>query len=189
MRALRLQDYHSYATILRNVSPKYKVRILELPRHSTTLTSHIIAYYWNTKTLPRRLELPTLMSTASRSNQLSYGSHGVIATLIKLSTSAHLLWQTRRQENQTIYKYSLTAIIRLSLNFATARCVATASLAYLAEHPLSKREVVGSNPTGGSLIIHREYKSFMCLPTRGRMRAAGHGDIHLWRRLRKFEHC
>ena len=32
MRALRLQDYHSYATILRNVSPKYKVRILELPR-------------------------------------------------------------------------------------------------------------------------------------------------------------
>ena len=27
------------------------------------------------KTLPRRLELPTLMLTASRSNQLSYGSH------------------------------------------------------------------------------------------------------------------
>ena len=31
-------------------------------------------------TLPGRLELPTLRLTASRSNQLSYGSHGVIAT-------------------------------------------------------------------------------------------------------------
>jgi hypothetical protein len=45
MHALRLQDHHSYATILRNVSPKYKVRILELSRHNTTLTLHIIAYY------------------------------------------------------------------------------------------------------------------------------------------------
>ena len=29
----------------------------------------------------------------------------------------------------------------------------TASLAWLAEHPLSKREVVGSNPTGGLTAV------------------------------------
>ena len=33
-----------------------------------------------------------------------------------------------------------------------------ASLAYLVEHPLSKREVVGSNPTGGSLTYGNEEK-------------------------------
>ena len=38
-----------------------------------------------------------------------------------------------------------------------------ASLAYLVEHPLSKREVVGSNPTGGSLTYDNEEK-FHALP-------------------------
>ena len=43
--------------------------------HSITLTSQFIAAWWRTKTLPGRLELPTLRLTASRSNQLSYGSN------------------------------------------------------------------------------------------------------------------
>ena len=35
-----------------------------------------------------------------------------------------------------------------------------AALAQLAEHPLSKRKVVGSNPTGGCLFLNRLSNNF-----------------------------
>ena len=67
--------------------------------HSITLTLQFIATWWRTKTLPGRLELPTLRLTASRSNQLSYGSHGVIATKMEAMVSSLIAPRKKQQQD------------------------------------------------------------------------------------------
>ena len=52
--------------------------------------------------------------------------------------------------------------VRLSFSLLLPAPAFTASLAWLAEHPLSKREAVGSNPTGGSTGVDTRWQVTVC---------------------------
>ena len=53
--------------------------------------------------------------------------------------------------------------VRLSLILLFPSPSLTASLASLAEHPLSKREVVGLNPTGGFAGVDTRWQVTVCM--------------------------
>ena len=93
------------------------------------------------KTLPGRLELPTLRLTASRSNQLSYGSR-----CIPKSPSLH-------QTSQAFIKQATNTFNHTRSNF---RIKATARLAQSAERKALNLVVVGSSPTVGVFCLTRE---------------------------------